>query len=751
MASVFQSMSFPNSMTAQFGDQAERMNLSEVSHKWGRFFAWHNSSDGRHHHWDNKPVYDRFEGGRPAFIQWLNGVCRDTSGSWYHPEGGWIQGCDGRVSECATSVTVQQHCREMCNACPADTPHTPSPPPPQSERLAWSGFFSIRNAWTPNASMLMLRCGPSPNAHSHKDAATFELFAGGRLLLSDSGCYTYTDIKKVFPDDLDRAYFSSTAAHNTLTLDNADAHHGSLLHGPFRRQRGYDDCGTLLWDPKPGATMLSVENRRTYRNPDLSHRRTVLQLEDGVFLIVDEAIGDATGLVESHFHFTPVEVADKVGQGTHDYTRGVSILSNVSVRTHHPSGGNLLLVASHAEEQVLRLHTSQMSAHMGQKVPRPAVSLQRKKRTGDTVRFAVALVPFTAGSKPPAVSLSVTTSSIGLIDHFSVNIAINGVLRTRDFDIDPALLQMTPPPPVPGGVKSKKHPELEYTPYYQSFLDSVLPTRKCSRIGDCKPRAKVPESGMVLKFPRRSLVVAKTKKFLYCGIPKCGVSRWRRLIRRTENIENWGDKNAHNPTANGLLYLSDLTGAPAAEALANDSNMYSFVIVRNPFTRLLSAWLDKRDFPKFKLSRDFGKFVRKLVATPTGKLNEHFLPMSRFCGVQEGMRFDAVLRLESVDDWGPKLVKRLNITAEVSTGWNGGFFRKIDDAVKHNHHSDTRIKEFYTPELQTLVARKYQEDFETFGYLHDRLPVQRKTHVGADIEGAGRANAHVGRIRSAAA
>ena len=74
----------------------------------------------------SREVHLHIQGDHLPFIQWLNGVCRDTTGNWYHPVDGWIQGCDGRVSECSTSVAVRQHCRETCNSCPADTPHTPS-------------------------------------------------------------------------------------------------------------------------------------------------------------------------------------------------------------------------------------------------------------------------------------------------------------------------------------------------------------------------------------------------------------------------------------------------------------------------------------------------------------------------------------------------------------------------------------------------------------------------------------------------
>ena len=72
----------------------------------------------------------------------------------------------------------------------------------------------------------------------------------------------------------------------------------------------------------------------------------------------------------------------------------------------------------------------------------------------------------------------------------------------------------------------------------------------------------------------------------------------------------------------------------------------------------------------------FGAFVRQIAAKKDmSRLNEHFLPQTAFCGVDQGMRFDAVYRLEEIEEWGPALVTRLNLTAETADGWKGGFFK----------------------------------------------------------------------------
>jgi hypothetical protein len=105
---------------------------------------------------------------------------------------------------------------------------------PEMTRLPYSGFYTIRGgAPGADATMMSLRCGPSYNAHSHKDTASFELMSRQRMLLSDSGCYTYTGIKETVPKDERRRYYQGTLSHNTLTLDRRDAHITSLKSGPY--------------------------------------------------------------------------------------------------------------------------------------------------------------------------------------------------------------------------------------------------------------------------------------------------------------------------------------------------------------------------------------------------------------------------------------------------------------------------------------------------------------------------------------
>lgn len=580
--------------------------------------------------------------------------------------------------------------------------------------LRWSGMFNIRSNWTENASMLLLRCGPSYNAHSHKDAGTFSLFAGGRILLPDSGCFTYTGIKDTIPTDPDRKYFQGSLAHNTLTLNNTDAHLPSLENGPYRTLKGYDDCGVMLWHPANDKkdTQLVVENHKTYRNPDLSHRRAVLELSGGKgFVVVDEAIGDASGTLHTHFHFLDAEFK------SNRYAAWTTTAGRI----------NVLVQGMPQTGLSMAVHQSRMSESMGSSKTRPAVSFELEKgKDAKTTRFVTLILLFD-GSEPPTAQTEQTIVST-LPDKTAVSVAvrINGVTEQLNYEFDPSRMQMSPPP-----TEFDVFREAEYIPYYNNFMPSQhvgvlsFPERSCKRDGplhsdpnvQCSPPIALSQ---IEQDKRLSPVVSNLGKFIYCGIPKCGVSRWRRLSRRVAGVPEWADKNAHSPVKNGLTYLTDFNETEA-HALVNSANMYSFIIVRSPYARLLSGWLDKRDFPQFRLPQNFGDFVKWVEPQATKRLNEHWKPMSAFCGIEHGMKFDLVARLEEIDDWGPALVERTSIEPFVETGWGGGFFRSPGDNVKHNHNSEKRLQEFYTPELMRIVERIYKNDFARFGYTVGEL------------------------------
>lgn len=474
----------------------------------------------------------------------------------------------------------------------------------------------------------------------------------------------------------------------------------------------YDDCGLLLWNSSERQIVLAVESRHTYRDPDLSHRRMVVYfVEEDAFVFIDEAIGPATGLVEVHFHLdAAVASLDPV---------------QLSAHTLAESGPNVLVKGIGSDGLNVSLRESTRSPEMGKEIQRKTVTYARVKTSATTVRFITIVAPYIS-AESPRLEASVaeppgsTNLTVRLTHQLQGTENEEHVVRLAHVVFNAEKLEMAPP-----SREFVTRTEALYNPYYNNFrlsdhhkqaLHSQLPIRHCT--SECKPRISISGYEHHILDIRKSLVYVSAKSYLYCGIPKCGVSRWRRLSRRVSGVADWANQKAHNTKENGLEYVSRLyhqDSRMAAESVLNDPDLHSFVIVRSPYARLLSSWLDKRNFPSFHLPQSFDEFVKWVVSRTDDQLNEHFLPMTAFCGMTEGVKFDAVYKLEEMDNWGPKLVMKLNLTDAVSNGWSGGtFFRNSN--FSHNHFSDLRLKEFYTDKLMSLIAERYWQDFEILGY-----------------------------------
>lgn len=107
-------------------------------------------------------------------------------------------------------------------------------PRSRSHAFHAGGWFVMRDRWTPDASYLVVNCGPhgaNGAGHAHADALACEIVSHGRAMVVDPGTFTYTTDREV------RDRFRRTSAHNALTLDGVSS---SEPHGPFRWRRAAD-------------------------------------------------------------------------------------------------------------------------------------------------------------------------------------------------------------------------------------------------------------------------------------------------------------------------------------------------------------------------------------------------------------------------------------------------------------------------------------------------------------------------------
>ena len=153
---------------------------------------------------------------------------------------------------------------------------------------------------------------------------------------------------------------------------------------------------------------------------------------------------------------------------------------------------------------------------------------------------------------------------------------------------------------------------------------------------------------------------------------------------------------------------------------------YSFAFVRNPWSRIVSCYLDKIDprditedlSPKSAAAvmlkagtdsarADFAEFVRAVHATPDEKSNRHFRSQHTFLTDRRGRLLpEHVFRFENLAKEFNALAARLGLPPETKL-------------PHRNPSKKTPYQAYYTDELRELVAERYRRDIELFGYEFD--------------------------------
>ncbi|MCC7416126.1 MAG: alginate lyase family protein [Acidobacteria bacterium] len=177
------------------------------------------------------------------------------------------------------------------------------PPRLQSRALPESGYYLLQSG-TPGEGddiSVVFDCGPlgfqALAAHGHADALSIIVRAFGREVLVDGGTFDY------FTYPAWRAYFRSTAAHNTIVVDDLDqsVQQGLFLWGRKAKTR----C--LAWTATAERSVVEGEHDGYCRlaDPVLHRRRVELCAADRVLTVRDELVMRARHELTVAFHVGP--------------------------------------------------------------------------------------------------------------------------------------------------------------------------------------------------------------------------------------------------------------------------------------------------------------------------------------------------------------------------------------------------------------------------------------------------------------
>ena len=174
-------------------------------------------------------------------------------------------------------------------------------------------------------------------------------------------------------------------------------------------------------------------------------------------------------------------------------------------------------------------------------------------------------------------------------------------------------------------------------------------------------------------------------KFIYYQTPKCGSRTLNKIMNLSQDEITLGDQ-------------------PRKIVDEHHKKYYTFGFVRNPWDRLVSSYVNKivnkfqHGLYEFWSCNSFKEFVFRIKSTDLTTQDRHiqpqymFLPGDiNFIGRMENFQHDIKAICNTVDLHLPEIPHK--------------------NTTKHKHYT-----EYYDDETREIVAKKYAQDIETFGY-----------------------------------
>lgn len=211
-------------------------------------------------------------------------------------------------------------------------------------------------------------------------------------------------------------------------------------------------------------------------------------------------------------------------------------------------------------------------------------------------------------------------------------------------------------------------------------------------------------------------------KYLYVETPKVACTAIKHRLQTAEIdgalvFRNYGDE--HFPELSPLMTPLDSPDLFLQALQADD--WFRFTFVRNPFTRVLSCYLDKivaseperrRLLPELGLDPSvtptFKTFLRAIAEQKEDARDAHWAPQA-WLTQPDAVSYHFIGRLEQFETDFRYVCERLAIPTNIA-------------AVRHSTDAGDKLAAYYGPKEIRLAQLIYAEDFLRFGYDSRSLP-----------------------------
>lgn len=218
--------------------------------------------------------------------------------------------------------------------------------------------------------------------------------------------------------------------------------------------------------------------------------------------------------------------------------------------------------------------------------------------------------------------------------------------------------------------------------------------------------------------------VDAARKIVYLETPKVACTSIKKYMidQASGGAVEMKPNEVHDRQKSPLKALGDYSDAEVDAILGARSDFRRFCFVRNPYSRVLSAYLDKivgnewereRHLPMFGFEQgsrpEFVEFLRRLAMISDRDRDIHYITQTRLTGRLSGFSPDFIGRFEDfAQDF--HFLKSCFYADEGTEDCQS--FGK-----HHSSDADEKITLFYGEEERKIVREIYAADFAMFGYV----------------------------------
>ena len=236
------------------------------------------------------------------------------------------------------------------------------------------------------------------------------------------------------------------------------------------------------------------------------------------------------------------------------------------------------------------------------------------------------------------------------------------------------------------------------------------------------------------KILAKHILVNDEHKFLFCFVPKVASSNWKRVLMVLEG-EAINSNAIRKVNHNAFTTLEDSSPLAVKRKLRE---YYKFMFVREPLSRLVSAWKNKfvlndtyfherfgikivKHLRKNSLAKSKGddvslkEFLQYITESHVEDMNEHWMPIYELCQPCV-VSYNFIGSFENLEVDSNQVLKDLRVNDQVSFPKQQKYYQ-----AGGKSHTSTINLAGVSSRLLIKVLTKYSKDYKMFSYPKPRV------------------------------